>query len=174
MRRPKLFFTAVFTLLVFLCVITVFLPSEITVSKSVFINANENKVAMQIEDFNNWKNWYPAFQNKNINVITSTSGDSSFAMLTNENRKKLAFSMGKRLADSINVLLSEEGKNNIIYQFILSTNVKGQTLFIWNIKTTLGWYPWKKLTGIFLDKITGPEYEAILQSLKITVEKNVH
>src|SRR5664279_1695215 len=90
MHKVKLFFIAVFILLAFLCLITVFLPSKITVSRSVLINAKENKVAQQIDDFKNWKNWYPAFQNKNISVNISQQNDTSFVTLTNENRKKIS------------------------------------------------------------------------------------
>jgi hypothetical protein len=32
------------------------------------------------------------------------------------------------------------------------------------------WYPWEKFSGIFVDKMTGPGYQAALNELKDFVE----
>jgi hypothetical protein len=173
-RRAKLFIIGILILIGFLCLITVFLPSKITVSKWILINANEKTVAMQIDDFKNWKNWYPAFQNKNISVDISQQNDTSFVTLTNENRKKISLVLLKSSPENINILLSEEKRNTKTYQFVLLPNAEEQTRLIWNVNIELGWYPWKKLGGIFLDKVSGPQYEAILQNLKKAAEKDVH
>ena len=74
----------------FLGIVTMFLPSKVTVSKSILINATEAEVAKEIENFKNWKNWYPAFQNQNIAVTTSQKSDSSFVTLTDEKQRKLS------------------------------------------------------------------------------------
>jgi len=34
------------------------------------------------------------------------------------------------------------------------------------VNTNLKWYPWEKMKGIFLDKISGPQYEEALKNLK--------
>ncbi|WP_202552176.1 SRPBCC family protein [Ginsengibacter hankyongi] len=173
MRRAKLFFIAVLILIGFLCLITVFLPSQITISKWVTINANDNAVATQINDFNNWKNWYPAFQNKEITVNISEQDNKPVAILTNENKKEISLSLLKSSPENIIVLVAEEKGNTKTYQFVLLPNGTGQTQLTWNVNMQLGWYPWRKFAGIFLDKVTGPKYEAALQNLKIAAEKNV-
>lgn len=172
MRRVKLFFIAVVMLIGFLCLITVFLPSKIRVSKWVNINANENAVAMQINDFNNWKNWYPGFQNKEVTVNISEQDNKPFATLTNKNQKKISLSLLESSPENIIILVSEEKGNSKTYEFILSPNGIGKTQLTWNVNMQLGWYPWRKFAGIFLDKVTGPQYEAALQNLKIAAEKN--
>jgi len=173
MRKAKLFFIAVLILIAFLCLITVFLPSHITISKWVTVNANENAVATQVNDFNNWKNWYPAFQNKEITVNISAEENKPVATLTNKNQKRISLSLLKSSPENINILVSEEKGKTKTYQFVLSPNGTGQTQLTWNVNMELGWYPWRKFAGIFLDKVTGPQYEAALQNLKIAVEKNV-
>ena len=173
MRQAKLFFTAVVILIAFLCLITVFLPSHIIVSKWVTVNANENAVAVQVNNFNNWKNWYPAFQNKEVTVNISEQDNKAVATLTNKNQKKVILSLLKSSPENISVYVSEENGNSKTYQFVLSPNGAGQTQITWNVNMQLGWYPWRKFAGIFLDKVTGPQYEAALQNLKIAVEKNV-
>jgi hypothetical protein len=174
MRRTKLFFIGVLVLVGFLCLITIFLPSKITISKSARINAGEKAVATEINYFENWKNWYPAFQNKNIRVDIPEQNDSSVAALTNENGQKLTLSILKSTPENIDVLLSDDDGNTKTYQFILSSNAVGQTQVTWNVNIELGWYPWKKSAGIFLDKVTGPRYEAALANLKIALERNGH
>jgi hypothetical protein len=174
MRRAKIFFIGILILVGFLCLITIFLPSKIRVSKWISINANEKAVAMQINDFNNWKNWYPAFQNKNVSINILQQNNTSIATLTNEKGKQLSLILLKSSPEDINILLSEEEENAKTYQFTLIPNSKGQTQITWNVNIELGWYPWKKFGGIFLDKVTGPQYEAILQDLKKAVEKDVH
>ena len=79
----------------FLGIVTLFLPSKVTVSKSILINATEAEVAKEIENFKSWKNWYPAFQNQNIAITISQKNDSSFVTLTDEKQRKLSMSMIK-------------------------------------------------------------------------------
>jgi hypothetical protein len=171
MRSIKMFVIVVAGMLACLGVVTLFLPSKVTVSKSILINATGAEVAKEIETFKNWKDWYPAFQNQHIVVATSQKNDSSFVTLTDERQRKLSMSMIKSGPRNIDILLLAEDKKNITYQFIFSPGRNGQTQVTWNINTTLDWYPWKKIAGIFLDKVTGPQYQEALQNLKSAVEK---
>lgn len=171
MRSIKLFLVVILILISFLFLITAFLPSKVTVSKSTIVNATEQKIAMQINDFNNWKNWYPAFQNKEISVNIFRQNDTQLATVTNEKNQTISITLAKSVDKNIEILLSEQSKKNINYQFVFKPNGKGQTQLTWNVNTDLGWYPWKKLAGIFLDKVTGPQYEAALQNLKNASEK---
>lgn len=171
MRSIKVFVISLIVMIGFFGMVTLFLPSKVTVSKSILINATEAEVAEEIETFKNWKNWYPAFQNQNIAITTSQKSDSSFVTFIDKKQRKLAMTMIKAGPENIDILLFAENKNNITWQFILSANSTGQTQLTWNVNTTLPWYPWKKITGIFLDKVTGPQYQEVLQNLKIAVEK---
>ena len=47
----------------------------------------------------------------------------------------------------------------------------GQTQLTWNVNTLVPWYSVEKVKGIFLDKISGPQYEAALMNLKKAAEK---
>ena len=173
MRKAKLFLIAVLILIGFLCMITVFLPSHITISKWVTVNANENAVAAQVNDFNNWKNWYPAFQNKEVTVNISEQDNKAVATLTNKNQKRISLSLLKSSPENITILVSEENGKTKTYQFVLSPNGTGQTQITWNVNMQLGWYPWRQFAGLFLDKVTGPHSAAALRNLKIAVENNV-
>ena len=171
MRKAKFFLIGICILIGFLWLITFFLPSKITVSRWINIDANQSVVAAEIADFNNWKNWYPAFQNQNIKVDLSQKNDTSSVTLTNENGKRIVMVLSKSSLQNINIRLLGDDRNSKIYRFILVSNNKGQTQLTWNVDIELGWYPWKKLGGIFLDKIIGPHYEAALENLKRAAEK---
>lgn len=174
MRGAKLFLAAVLILLFFISAITIFLPSKITVSKSVIINAEKSVIAEEITNFNNWKNWYPAFQNKNVSIQIFKRNNTSFVNLTNENNQKLRLVVLKSGAEDIEISVNDNKNNSKIYQFLLISNGNGETQIIWNANIFLGWYPWKKIGGIFLDKLTGPGYEVTLQHLKAAAENAAH
>jgi len=174
MRQIKLFIIPVFLLLAFLCLITACLPSQVVVSKTISINANQQIVVSQVKNFNNWKNWYPLFQDKNITVDINQSNDTNYAILSNENQKKLVFKALKSSPGNIDITLSDGDNINDTYQFIFITNANGETQLTWNVNTKLKWYPWKKLAGVFMDKIKGPQYEDVLKNLKEVSEKMTH
>ena len=174
MRQIKLFIIPVFLLLAFLCLITACLPSQVVVSKTISINANQQIVVSQVKNFNNWKNWYPLFQDKNITVDINQSNDTNYAILSNENQKKLVFKALKSSPGNIDITLSDGDNINDTYQFIFITNANGETQLTWNVNTKLKWYPWKKLAGVFMDKIKGPQYEDVLKNLKEVSEKMAH
>lgn len=170
MRSVKLFVTALVVLLAFIFLITLFLPSQVTVSKSITINAAENKVAEQILYFNNWKNWYPAFQDKNISTNISPKDKNTFEIYSVTKPEKLSITLLVAKKDSIVFSVAQDGRNNQTYQFTMIPNGQAKTLLTWNINVNLGPYPWRKFVGIFLDKISGYSYENALQKLKTAAE----
>ena len=174
MRRIKIFLVAVVLLLALLYLITLFLPSRVTVSKSTQVNASRENVATQSRDFNKWKNWHPLFQNEDISVNITQNHDTSSATLVNADRKILSFILLNSSPADIEVSLLQHNKVKDMYQFILIPNGAGNTQLTWNINTDLGWNPWRRLAGIFMDKVKGPQYEAALQSLKTAAETMQH
>jgi len=174
MRQIKLFVIPVLLLLAFLCLITIFLPSQIMVSKTISINANPHIVSWQITNFNSWKNWNPLFEDKNITIDINQNTDTPYAILTDKNQKKLILRLIHSSPKNVDIALSNGGNSTETYQFILVTNNNGETQITWNVNSQLKWYPWKKLTGVFMDKIKGPQYEEVLKNLKTICEKFPH
>jgi hypothetical protein len=169
------FLRFIFSILIILIVIflaSLLLPSKVTVSKSVLINASQAKVDKEIQDFNNWKNWYPAFQNEKMTVINNPAkpGFINSVSVTDTTGKISYFDLMPSGKDTINIMATQSS-TEINYQFFLTPHMDGQTQVTWNINVLLGWYPWEKAKGIFLDKISGPQYEAALLNLKRAVEK---
>lgn len=174
MQKVKLFLIGMLILIGFLWLITLFLPQRITVTRWVNIDAGEDAVASQINDFKNWKNWYPAFQNENISVDISQKNDTPSVTLTNKNGKRIFLALIKSSQQNINIRLIDDDQNLKTYRFVIVSNNKGQTQLTWNVDIELGWYPWRKLGSIFLDKFIGPQCETALENLKKAAEKDVH
>ena len=172
MKRAIVFLTFLITVFIVIFLFGLLLPSKVTVTKSVEINASSEAVKQQITDFSNWKNWYPAFKDKSISVVKNQSSD-------NLNSVELKDAKGKKviliLADSANniieIKVESSSSTKVNYQFILTPEMNNQTELTWNINTQFGWYPWKRIQGIFLDKFSGGQYAAALADLKNATER---
>ncbi len=170
MRKAKWLIAGFLLVLCFFFGIALLLPSKVTVSKSIIINAPPLAVAGQIRDFNKWKNWYPALQDKEVSVINleNQKGSLPHSMeLRDSKGHSIIYKMIQSSNDTTKIDLQTNHTN---YQFITLPNDKQHTLLIWNINTTLGWYPWERIQGVIMDKIAGPAYIPTLQNLKETVE----
>ncbi|MEO5891778.1 MAG: hypothetical protein ABIQ31_16140, partial [Ferruginibacter sp.] len=73
---------------------------------------------------------------------------------------------------SIKFLLQSEGENDIENDIVLTALSSRSVQVEWRAITKLHWYPWEKVYGIFIDKMTGPGYENALNGLKDYMEKN--
>ena len=169
--RFILFLLAVF---IFIFLISLLLPSKVTVSKSVDINASEARVKNQIIDFEQWKNWYPAFKDENISVIKNPSAENHLPSVTLKDKKgkSVILNFIDTSKQTININLKSASSTEVNYQFILTPKINNQIQLTWNVNTNLGWLPWKKMERILLDKFSGDEYEAALDNLRKAAENN--
>ena len=77
--RFILFLLSVF---VIIFLVSLLLPSHVTVLKYVEINAPAEKVMNQVVNFAEWKNWYPAFKDENITVLKNPSAKNVLSSVT--------------------------------------------------------------------------------------------
>lgn len=166
----------VFILSVFIVIflISLLLPSKVTVTKSVAINASPERVSNQITDFKNWGNWYPAFKDENIAVIRNPDNKKVISSVTlkDKNGKTVNLNLIDSTKNSILIQLESSSSTKVNYQFILTQKINNQTQLTWNININLGWLPWKKIEGILLDKFSGNQYEIALDNLRKSAENN--
>lgn len=149
------------------------LPSKVTISKSALISAAPSRVESQLVNFDQWKNWFPPLQGENVTMLgePAKTGAIKSVSLTDGQGKKLGLDLLELKHDTVLVVLTSMSATKVNYQFILKNHNNGQTQLTWNVNTDLGWYPWDRIRGIFLDKISGPQYEAALTHLKNAAEK---
>jgi len=148
------------------------LPSKVTISKSVLINATSTEVKREVLEFDHWKNWYPAFKNENVSIKDNPASVKVIhsVSLKDNKGKELRLDLIKSKADTIEIHLESASSTKVNYQFIITHHGDGQTQLTWNVNTFMPWYPWEKIKGIFLDKVSGPQYEEALIKLKKSVE----
>jgi Polyketide cyclase / dehydrase and lipid transport len=144
------------------------------VARMVVINtASKEKVMAQLTDLANWKNWHPVLKSDSVSVSYGkiTSGPGASCDIT-YNGKTTHVAITAVDTASVSVELTATGEsdisNQVVVTYIPSMN---QVKADWIATTHLHWYPWEKFYAIFIDKLTGPGYEAALQGLKTYIEK---
>lgn len=162
----------IITVLIVIFLAGLLLPSKVTVTKSVEINTTPEKVRDQIINFENWKNWYPAFTDENITVIKNPPSQNILNSVTLKDKqgKNITLDLVDSIHNKIAVRVKSWSSTKVYYQFSINAKPDNQTLLTWNIITDFGWYPWKRIQGIFLDKFSGDQYEAALKDIKKVTE----
>lgn len=164
----------IFILGVFIIILllAMFLPSSVTVAKSVDINASRNSIKNQIVNFEEWKNWYPAFKNENISITKNSASSKIISSVTlkDKNGKTIHLNLIDTANNKIDIEVQSTSSTKVQYMFLLIPKVNNQTQLTWDINVDLGWYPWKRIEGILFDKFSGFQYEAALDDLRKAAE----
>jgi hypothetical protein len=173
MRLLKGFVIAVCGLFIVVTLMSLLMPSKVMTSRSVSIHSSPQKIIDQVQDLNNWKNWHPVFKNeKNIVISTPSSGVNAYAEWTTGNKKNHLQITGISQA-AVRFVLQRPGENEILHKIELTNFRDSNSVQVdWSALTKLKWYPWEKFSGIFVEKMTGPGYEAALNELKTFLESN--
>lgn len=172
MRLIKGFILAVAGLFIVVTLFSLLMPSKVMTVRTVVIHGTAEQVFAKISDLQKWKQWHPVFMQDSaaMHISDPSSGKKAYAeWATNGKTNKLMIT--ELSVNELKASLMREGENdanNIISVTALedSNNVQAE----WRVLTKLKWYPWEKFSGIFIDKITGPGYEAALNNLKVLIE----
>lgn len=169
MRLVKAFLVGATGLFIFITVLSLLIPSNITVSRNTVIsNTTKDKIYAQVYELKNWKNWHPLFSTDSatINFGNNTAGENAGCDIIYKN-KTTHLRITKTDTASISFTLQSAGENNISNQInFYSLSGLNEIRVDWNATTHLRWYPWEKFYAIFIDKLTGPGYEMALNGLK--------
>ena len=165
-RLAKVFFVGLVSLFAVITCLSLLIPSSVKVSRVVTINDTVTNVYAQVVDFHNWHNWHPVFASKEATVSYSGK-DCEIAY--NNTKAKMIFQSVDSL--SVKFLLAADGENDISNQISIQSLPKQKVTQVeWQAITKLHWYPWEKFYGIFIDKLSGPGYDAALDGLKKYME----
>lgn len=158
----------------FITLLSLLIPAHPKVSRMVVINtSSKDKVMAQLTDLANWKNWHPVFAADAVLVSPGeiSAGAGASAGITYNGKTTQLFITA---VDSVSLSfrLTAKGENDISNQVFVTWHQQLQQVKVdWVATTHLHWYPWEKFYAIFIDKLTGPGYEAALQGLKKYIEK---
>jgi hypothetical protein len=173
MKSFKFFVVGFSTLFIAITLISLLLPSTVKVSRAVIISAAPDKIYAQVADFRNWKNWHPSLQSNGIVVTYSdpSYGKNAFCDISN-GYQKTHLQITDVDSSSVKFLSQLNGADNIYNEInITPVKQKNSVEVEWQAITKLSWYPWEKFYGIYMDRLTGPGYDAVLNDLKDSLEK---
>jgi len=170
MRLVKAFLAGAIGLFIVMTLLSLLIPSKVKVSRTVLINnTSRAKVFEQVATLTNWKNWHPVF--KNDSAIVTFTDPLKNACDISYNGTTTHVAITSLSAQQIDLVLLSKKQNDIKVEIRLSNLPGQQSVQVeWKAITKLNWYPWEKFFGIFLDKLSGPGYEAALTGLKDFLE----
>lgn len=172
MKMFKGFLFALTGLFIVVTLFSLLMPSRVMTVRSVVVHADVKAVFDKVSDLSAWKYWHPVFMQDSASVHLSnpSSGVHAFAAWRTGNKQNRLLITGMQQG-SITATLYRDGKpesDNIIS--VTSLNDRNNVQAEWRVVTRLGWLPWDKFSGIFVDNITGPGYEKALDNLRLLVE----
>ena len=169
-RLLKAFTVGIICLFIVITLFSLVIPSNIKVSRlTVINNTTPAAVYEQISNLKNWKNWHPVF--KNDSAIVTFTDPLKNACDISYNGTTTHVAITSLSAQQIDLVLLSKKQNDIKVEIRLSNLPGQQSVQVeWKAITKLNWYPWEKFFGIFLDKLSGPGYEAALTGLKDFLE----
>lgn len=159
--KPKQAIVIVGSMIILMMLASMLLPTNIAITRGIDIPAPPATVADYISDFSKWDLWYPPLNE-----------GKARAELIREDKMKITGKDGKTLlltreiaGEGRVVIGIESSGSDVTYDFILFPD-DGNTRLVLNTLTELGKWPWQRAKGLFLEKVTGPQLEAMLQDLR--------
>jgi hypothetical protein len=168
MRLIKLVIISIIILFLLVTVISLFIPSQIRISKAVDINSSRENVMLQIANPVQWKNWYPGADSLELYY---TEGEVKGVVLDSSLQRRIL--IREKNDSSVIAVFSGPGTREIVSGWkIITGNDPGLVTVQWWMDFKLRWYPWEKFSSLFFENIYGAEMEKGLDKLKQLVEAN--
>lgn len=143
---------------------SLFIPSDIRISKAIDINADKDSVMNQIRNASNWKKWYPGADSMNLLLVDGKVN----GMETNNSQKLVITEVNDSSGLATNTGTDSKG-GETGWNFYPGNN-RG-VIVQWYMDFHLRWYPWEKFSSLMLEKRYGPVMEKGLENLKALLEK---
>ncbi len=153
MRFIKLGLISVFIFSLLFTLMSLLIPSQVRISKTINIEASMQTVVSLITDSSRWKEWHPLMQNES-------------------QRKNVMIAMLNKNDSLISARLTNADGKSLIHIWQLHQYEHGDSLLIQSsMEFNLEWYPWKKLGSILYDKTYGSIIEQGLNQMKKIAEQ---
>jgi len=159
MRLIKLAIISVIVLFLLITVISLLIPSHISISRAANFPANDTIVYQSTRDLSKWKNWHPALKSISENEIRSGADQLEVRGTT--------IILKDATNDEITVSMAEDKGRPVWtgFKFIKHPGIDSTTVQ-WHMDFKLRWYPWEKFRSLFYENIYGVQMEQGLSNLK--------
>lgn len=155
MRFIKLALLSIVFFFLLLTAISLFIPSQIRISKAINLSASSTQILTYISDTSQWKEWHPLKQhalqqqNKQLKTKLVERTDSTLVFETTYS----------------NHLPARNGWQ--VYQFAAADTLTLQ----WYMDVNLKWYPWQKFGSLFYENTYGTIMQQGLENLRLLQNK---
>ncbi len=157
MRIIKLVFISFIFLFGIITIISLIIPSNIRLSKIIYIKSNNDSIFSLVKNKDQWHRWHPAFFHRGDNRVSLAKIDTR-VILQNDSILKMQWEQeGKKVINTAWQLHTEPGKEYGTLQ--------------WYIDFHLSWYPWEKFGSLFYEGNYGRMMEQGLYNIKKEIEK---
>lgn len=164
MRIIKLAILSFFFLFLLVTGISLFIPSNLRISKAINMQTDTDSVYNQISVLKNWKNWHPALRDLSDDEFVFSEDGS---MQIRNDRLKIT----QVKNDEIVTELTKDNGRPIISRLKIISHQQSDSLTVqWYFDFQLRWYPWEKFRSLFYENIYGVQMEQGLANLKQLME----
>ncbi len=173
MKLIKGFLFAIVGLFIMITLVSLLMPSKVVTIRTVLVQASETAIIVALHDLQQWEQWHPVFNSKpeGLAVSDPSKGKGASASWISAGKKN-TLQIKEADTNHITLTLNRPGEKEITQLIQLQTRKDQIGIEVeWRSLTQLSWLPWEKFSGMFIETITGPGYEAALNSLKTHVEK---
>ena len=151
-----------------LSLLSLLLPSKITITKSVRVNAPLADVHKYMSDLRKWPEWFLPMEDSSMNITYTVIVAS--VTIRDIKGKEMTLEKMPSAIDTVNFALRTPSATQVFYQVILVPQTEYNTQIVFNVNTYFKWYPWEKIKGVFLDKMSGPMYQKSMYQLEKAIE----
>ena len=159
MRLIKLAILSFLILFILVTVISLFIPSNIRISKATNLPADDTVAYTNINNLSKWRNWHPALKGLSENEIQKVSGSSIYVRGT-------TIGISQRKNDEIVTEMVTNNGRPIVSGFKTIRHPGDSSTLQWYMDFKLRWYPWEKFRSLFYENIYGAQMEQGLNNLK--------
>ena len=160
MRLIKLAILSFIFLFLLVTIISLFILSNIRISKATNIAADDKLIDTNIKNLTNWKNWHPSLKGiaeHEIHVLNDTSLKIKGTTIVITQRKN----------DELTTRMAADDGQPVVSGFKTISHQQGDSATLqWYMDFKLRWYPWEKFRSLFYENIYGVQMEQGLNNLK--------
>lgn len=172
LKRILLILVAIIVLLV---IVSFFLPSSYSITRTTVMKAAPEAVFDQFNDFNNWRQWN-TFDDMYKEIQYTTSDPSSGvgakqSWVANKNEKGEMTIVKSDPPKAMEFTIAFEGFDDPMYGYVNFEAVPEGTKVTWTDKGNMGNNPLYKYMGLFMDNMMGSNMEKSFENIRRVVEK---
>jgi uncharacterized protein YndB with AHSA1/START domain len=153
------------------------LPKEVTVSRSITVNAPVDRVFDQVNDLRNWEKWSPWKRMDTTMAITFSNppvGQGAYYKWVSKNKQMgsgtCTLSKVTNYEEIVTTLHSDDwGDANSTFHFGKKGN---DTEITWSMTNNVGAMPWSRYLGMVMKSSLSKQFDQGLEGIKFYTEKS--